>query len=379
MINYLKNPKIKVALVRGAYLNNFECQNYIFNRSSVLLTGISSLFPIHNTFPFKVIKLPSIADVPFLKRGIKFISNRIIGDNQILFGLEKYRSHFDIFHTADPHYYYSYQLAKLRHENKINKLIVTSWETIPFNNEKLIYKKNNKYSVMDNADHFLCYTEKAKKCLMREGVDAIKISLIYLGVDLSLFTMNQNKPETPVTVLFVGRLVEEKGIMDAYEAFKSVCRQNINIKLQIIGEGPMKHTLIKRITADQLMNRISIETKAYQQMPDVYNQSDILILPSKKTKTWEEQYGMVLIEAMASGLPIVTYNTGAIKEIVGKAGIICKNNDIQDLTRALQSLVMDKYNRVKIGTMGRRRASDLFDSKKTANNITELYQSVLNS
>ena len=59
----------------------------------------------------------------------------------MLFGLDKLSNKFDVFHTADPHYYYSYQLAKLRKKNLIKTLIATSWETIPFNNESIGKKK----------------------------------------------------------------------------------------------------------------------------------------------------------------------------------------------------------------------------------------------
>ena len=132
---------IKVAFVRGKYLNNFEGQNYLFKDKDIQLVGISSLRPIHTNFAFPVIKLPSFADITGIGRAVKVISNRTFGDSQVLFGLGKYAGEFDIFHTADPHYYYSYQLAKLRNENKIKKLLVTSWETIPFNNESIPQKK----------------------------------------------------------------------------------------------------------------------------------------------------------------------------------------------------------------------------------------------
>ena len=125
---------IDVCFVRGKYLNNFEGQNYLFKQNEIKFTAVSSLFPLNRHFPFSVKKLPSLADFPFFGREIKYLSNRLLGDLQILYGLENIANKFDIFHTADPHYYYSYQLAKLRKRNLIKKLIVTSWETIPFNN-----------------------------------------------------------------------------------------------------------------------------------------------------------------------------------------------------------------------------------------------------
>jgi len=162
---------IRVALVRGAYLNNFEGQNYIFEKKKIAFTAISSLNSIHRHFDFNVIQLPSLTDfhVP------KAIANRTIGDMHILFELENYAKQFDIFHTADPHYYYSYQLAKLRRDGKIQHLISTSWETIPFNNESVGKKKFIKYFTMQYVDQFVCYTNRAKKCLVAEGVASAKM------------------------------------------------------------------------------------------------------------------------------------------------------------------------------------------------------------
>ena len=136
---------IKVGFIRGKYLNNFEGQNYLFPKRDIQFTAVSSRYPLNNKFPFPVIKLASPLDIPMFQQGIKFFANRLLGDSQMLFGLEKLYDRFDIFHTADPHYYYTFQLAKLRKKRLIKKLISTSWETIPFNNETVLKKKQIKY------------------------------------------------------------------------------------------------------------------------------------------------------------------------------------------------------------------------------------------
>ena len=105
---------IRVAWVRGAYLNDFEGQNYELKHSNIHLTGISSRYPLDASVRFPVIKLASPADIPRLpiirtlpgvEKATKYIFNRALGDSQLLFGLEKLTGSFDIFHTADPHYY----------------------------------------------------------------------------------------------------------------------------------------------------------------------------------------------------------------------------------------------------------------------------------
>ncbi len=379
---------IKVALVRGKYLNNFEGQNYIFPPDKINLTAISSLIPLHKKFPFPVIRLPSLADLGMIKaieRLIKIIANRTLGDSQILFGLEKYASKFDLFHTADPHYYYSYQLARLRANNLIKKLIVTSWETIPFNNEGTRKKAAIKKFTQRFTDMFICYTEKARKALMTEGIDEDKIIVVRLGVDLNKFKVQNLKfkiEKKQTTILFVGRLVEEKGIMDLYEGYKKIQNskfktQNYNLNLKIVGDGYLKKKLRKKINRDRLNNFCSIEQKSYEEMPQVYRDSDVLVVPSKTTKTWEEQYGMVLIEAMASGLPIVAYDSGAISEVLGGVGLLVREGDVNELAKAIVQLIENKNLRIKLGKMGRERVEKEFDPKKTARKIGEIYRNIL--
>ena len=366
---------MKISFIRGAYLNNFEGQNY-----DLPLTGYSSLFPLDANVPFPLVKLPSIADlqkIPLLNKPIKYIANRTLGDSQILFGLENYLRGSDIVHVGDPHYYYSYQAALLKAKGAIKKLVSTWWETIPFNNESTNEKRRIKKYVMSQVDIFVCYAEQAKKCLLAEGIAQDKISMISLGVDLASFKPTLNNRSKDFTILFAGRLIEEKGIMDLYEAFKLLSQNAQRATLRIVGTGPLENKLRTEIEKDGFQDIVSIERKLYQQMPGVFQSADLLCVPSKKTKTWEEQYGMVFVEAMASGIPIVSYNTGVIRDIVGDAGIMVKENDIHSLVASLTQIGKAEELGKKIGTIGRERAEKLFDARKSRNNIYKLYESLI--
>ncbi len=370
---------MKISFIRGAYLNNFEGQNFDFsNQKDIDFRGYSSLFPIDDKVPFPVIRLFSLADlqtIPVLADVVRYVANRTLGDSQILFGLEKYISSSDIVHTADPHYYYSYQAAILRKKGAIKKLISTWWETIPFNNEGTAAKKRIKKFTMDNTDLFLCYAEKAKQCLLQEGVPQNKIIVIPLGVDISQFKPLKKNNET-ITILFAGRLVEEKGILDLYVAFKEILNRKIRAQLRIVGQGPLEDRLRESILKDGLTDVVTIGKKSYSEMPSVYQQVDIFCVPSKKTCSWEEQYGMVFIEAMASGLPIVSYNTGSIPELVDACGLFAKANDVSNLSTLIIQIIRAKELGEKLGTMGRERAKTIFDAKKTALRLVEFYRSL---
>lgn len=367
-------PKeVRVAWVRGAFMNMFEGQNYAFERG-VSLTGFGSLAPIQSELPFPVVRLPSPPDfmphIAIAQRALKIICNRTLGDMHLLWGLERTVRDFDIAHTADPYYYYSYQLARMRRSGTLKRLIVTSWETIPFNNETVARKRWIKRFVLDNADLFLCYTRKAADALIVEGVAAEKIRTVNLGVDLARFRPQRRKPG-PVTVLTVGRLVPEKGMVDVYEAFRVASRE-IQAQLLIVGDGPQRQDLLRMVERDGLTGRVRIETHRYDRMHEVYARADIFALASRATPTWEEQYGMVLVEALASGLPIVAAATGAIPEVVGDAGVLA--SDSESFMRELREMIERVDVREKLARKARERAEGQFDAAKTRDKIGRIYQ-----
>lgn len=364
---------MKISFIRGAYLNNFEGQNFDFTSQKTFdFCGYSSLFPLDTNVPFPLFKLPSITDIPLFAKPVRYISNRTLGDAQLLFGLERYIVSSDIVHTADPHYYYSYQAARLRKKGAVKKLVSTWWETIPFNNEGTAAKQRIKRFTMQYTDQFVCYTKRARQCLLDEGVDENKIVVIPLGVDLTKFYPAVVNNATP-TILFVGRLVEEKGIRDLYGAFLKMKKQGVMAKLRIVGSGPLEKELQSRIIEDTLGDWVTIEKRSYEEMPELYREADIFCVPSKHTKTWEEQYGMVFVEAMASGLPIISYRTGAIPEVVGECGLFADEGDISALTASIIQIIRARELGAKLGTMGREQAVNKYDAKKTALQIAKLY------
>ncbi len=357
---------IKVALVRGKYLNAFEGQNFDFSKSkTVKLTGISSLIPLHTNLPFPLKKHISLID--FLdNRAVKFIANRSIGDLQILFGLEKERNNFDLFHTADPHYYYSYQLAKLRNKGKISFLISTVWNTIPFNNEGTHSKRTIKRFTQKNTDLFITPTQRAKDALVKEGINSKRILVLPVGVDLKRFKP-KNTIGNKVNLLFVGRMVEEKGGEDLIRAFKMIQPEiKKKVRLTMIGEGPMKG---KEKLAEY-------KKASYGEIHNYFQKADVVVIPSKATTTWEEQYGMVAVEAMASGKAIVAYSSGALGEVIGNAGILVKEGDVKGLKEAFVRLIKDQPLRRRLGKIARRRAVEKFDSKKINKQYEQLYETL---
>src|SRR5207244_8488209 len=99
------------------------------------------------------------------------------------------------------------------------------------------------------------------------------------------------------------------------------------------------------------------------EMPQFYNSLDLLVVPSLTQPNWKEQFGRVLIEAMACGIPVIGSDSGEIPNVIGEAGIIVPEGNVPALARALETLVQNPTQRQTLGAQGRARALDRFSQQ----------------
>lgn len=328
---------MKIGVVRGAFANPYELQNFECLSKDFDVTVFASK---ENRFwapaRMTIKKLYSPYDYIGKNRYTRGIFNRLFVDSHFLFGLEDQLKSFDIAHCAETYYGYTQQCLTAKQKGYIKKVVCTVWENIPFNNEGIRGRKEFKKRAFKEVDLFLAVTNQAKEVLITEGCNSKKIQVLRPGIDLARFTPG---PRTGKTIIYVGRNVPEKGV------------------------GDLKNVKI-------------ISSTPYALMPEVYRTADIFVLPSKETKTWKEQYGMVLLEAMASGLPIVTTGTGAIREVCGDVAIY---SDSANLNATLAKLVKDKHEREKRGKQSRARAEKYFDRRIFARKLEKIYENLCSS
>jgi len=357
---------MKTFIVRGAFLNPFELQNYEPLQDEFGMTAISSKYPISDKIGLPLKKIWSPTDIPNFP--FKYpILNRLFTDAHQLRGLEKVIKGADIVHVAETYYGYTHQSVMAKRRGLIKKIVSTVWEVIPHNNEGIGGRKNYKKMARENIDHFIAVTDMAKKCLIKEGVKADKISVVGVGVDLKKFRVRETaKNKRDLNIMCVARLVPEKGVEDLLNAFLEIRKTNNNVHLTFVGDGPLKDDL-------KGYKGVSVKKVSYNQMPAEYGKADIFCLPSRSTKTWEEQYGMCLVEAMASGIPIVTTSTGAIPEVCGHVALFAKASNPQDLKANLEKLIRNTGMRRDMSIHARERAEKLFDKEKIALQIHDVY------
>ncbi|MBI3282666.1 glycosyltransferase family 4 protein [Candidatus Curtissbacteria bacterium] len=364
----MAKDKVKISIVRGAFLNPFELQNYYPLVGKYNIRAVSSLHPISEDIKIPLTKLSSPTDLPDFPFKMPIL-NRLFIDAHYLFGLEKAIAGSDIVHVAETYYHYTIQAIKAKQKGLVKKVVSTVWEVIPFNNEGIRGRKEFKKLAYEYVDHFLAVTNLARKALLEEGVNDGKISVIPMGVDLARFRP-AHRESREINIICISRLVEEKGVGELVKAFLRLREKNNNLKLTLVGDGPLKNNFLN-------IPGVEIKKVPYGRIHLEYQNADIFCLPSKTTKYWQEQYGMALVEAIACGLPIITTKTGAIGEVCADAAIYSKQGDVNDLKSKLERLIGNKETRLALSKKAGKRALAVFDHRETAKKLDTLYQKVL--
>lgn len=279
--------------------------------------------------------------------------------------LERVIPGIDYAEIYEPYFFYSAQVAQTAHN--FNKKVITEvWTSFASHPARFIppYSWNTK-TVIKNTDLFLARTKRAAIYIRSLGVQRKKIVQVYPGIDTTLFAPHK-KPKKGISILFVGALAAHKGLDDILAVFPEIIKQFPLVTLTICGKGPMEKEV--REKAKKLPITF-LGQVPYSELPSIYNQADIFCGPSKTyanfgVKRWEEYLGYTFLEAMASGLPIVTTKCGAIPEIVGPENICITQGNRGELSRALITLLQDADRRLKIGRCNRKRAGNRFALKK---------------
>jgi glycosyltransferase involved in cell wall biosynthesis len=148
-------------------------------------------------------------------------------------------------------------------------------------------------------------------------------------------------------------------------------------RLRLVGNGPLADALAGRAAAHGLDQRVSIEAGVPSlQVPEKMRALDVLVLPSLTRPNWKEQFGRVLIEAMACGVAVVGSDSGEIPNVIGDAGLIVPEGDVAALADALRRLAADLELRRTLGRRGRERALAYFTQAEVARKTVEVYRQV---
>lgn len=271
------------------------------------------------------------------------------------------------------------------------KNVFFTWWNLPYENKFPIslletYNLNNSHGLISG-------NQDGVNILREHGYHNKAIVLPQLGVDPILFAPRE-QPElaqeigldaNKFTVGFVGRFVPEKGILTLIKALARL-KENPNWQLLLLGRGDLKATIEQTARESSISDRlIVVESVPHDCVPSYINLMDTLVLPSETTykfKTltaagWKEQFGHVIIEAMASQVTVIGSDSGEIPNVIGDAGLVFPEGDIETLSHCLHQLIQNPDLNQKLAYKGYQKAIDKYTNKALAQQQLQFYQNLL--
>ena len=193
-------------------------------------------------------------------------------------------------------------------------------------------------------------------------------ALLQLGVNRKFFY--PAKKVKKKLIGYVGRLIDEKGIFNLVDAFSLLSKDFSEWKLLFVGEGEAKKRLINYVYENKLMDRIEIrDSVSHERVAAIINDFEIFVLPSYDTVDWKEQFGHVLIEAMACKVALIGSDAGQIPHVIGNAGLVFEQKNVKCLASCLKQLMDNEELRKQLGEKGYKRFEDNYSyeiiAKKT--------------
>ena len=192
-----------------------------------------------------------------------------------------------------------------------------------------------RWSLRRAAGAYTCNSD-AGEILRRKGLTG-QLELLPLGVDVERFRpLDRPAPAGRLRVGFVGRLIPHKGV----EVLLGALAHDERLDADIFGAGPEFDTLVALANKLGLTSRVTFHGHVDEAMlPGVFPTFDVLAVPSLPVPGWIEQFGRVVVEAQASGVPAVASASGALPEVVGRAGLLVPPGDSAALAAALIRLL----------------------------------------
>lgn len=176
---------------------------------------------------------------------------------------------------------------------------------------------------------------------------------------------------------YVGRFVPEKGLSNLLAALRQMPTEVHGV---LIGAGPMREELERQAETPELRGRVRFfPTMTSEKLAEYMNCFDALALPSLSTPQWKEQYGRVIGEAMACGVPVVGSDSGAIPEVIGEAGLVVRESDAAALAEALNRAVIDAALRTRLIAAGYKRVESELSIQAMCGKLMDFYGRLSNA
>ncbi|MDA8192843.1 MAG: glycosyltransferase family 4 protein [Thermaerobacter sp.] len=291
----------------------------------------------------------------------------------------------DILHIDEEHYSaVTAQSIRIARQQQIPHIIFQTWQNIykrypwPFSAiEQMVFA---------SAEAALAGTEEIRDVLRQKGFTR-PIAIIPLGTDTESFrpfppevrqaARREFGTEGTFAVGYIGRLVEAKGLPDLFDGLLPWLADEARNRLVIAGDGPWREKGRQRAAERGLAKQVRwLPWLPSDAVPRLMNALDLLVVPSRTTPGWKEQFGRVLTEAMATGLPVIGSSSGEIPRVLDTAGLIFPEGDANALRAGVASLAADPVRREELVRRGLERVHARYTQAAVARQLLAFYQTL---
>ena len=224
-------------------------------------------------------------------------------------------------------------------------------------------------------------TREVVAVLRRSGYTKPIYITPHLGVDEKIFTpeeeSSQGAARSKFVIGYAGRFVAGKDVPTLLKAASSL-DDSVDWQLVLLGSGPLQGEYLDLIRRLRIGNQVQFcSSVPHDEVPDFLRSLDALVLPSKTTPTWKEQFGHVLVEGMACGVPVIGSSSGEIPRVIGEAGLVFAEGDAQDLKEKLTQLLQEPQLRRALRERGLKRVQEQYTDSRIAANMIALFEIAL--
>lgn len=284
----------------------------------------------------------------------------------------------DVIHAHNTFFFSSLVaagVAKLLRRPLVTTLHLGSLEALPLPQRLpvLAYERSLGRAIVTASDRVICVSEAVAAYATKLGARPERTSVQLNAVDSATFHPGVPRHEGSVRIGFVGRLIQNKGPQYLVEALPALFERHPQTELWFVGDGPLRASLEQRCNELGVSGQVRF-FGTREDVDDILRQCDIFVRPSLM-----EGLSLTILEAMATGLPVIATDVGGTKEAVdeGRTGLLVPPSDVPALADALISLIEAPERRVQMGAAARARIEQDFGWQRIVKDSLDTYVGAL--
>jgi colanic acid/amylovoran biosynthesis glycosyltransferase len=236
-------------------------------------------------------------------------------------------------------------------------------------------------SLFYKGDLFLPISERWKSKLIEMSCDEQRIRVHRMGININEFCFSPRRRNKKIKLLTVGRLVEKKGTEYGIRAVIKILKKNPHVIYNIAGDGSLRTNLEKLVKEQEACRNIKfLGWQTHAKIKKLIQEANVMITPSVTSSEGDEEgIPVVLMEALASGLPVIASRHSGIPELVidKKSGFLVPERDVDTLAEKLEYLIEHPGLWQKMGIAGRKYVEKHYDINKLNDRLEEIYKELI--